>query len=536
MPGIGLAFQGQLEDSGLVSANAGSQARSAASIPRIGPGPSPRIGPRELSRLIDGTAGSGGRAGSGGPGAQTGPQNRPAYAELAEQVRLLVLDGRLPVGVQLPPERELAAALRVSRTTVSAGYDLLRASGHAASRRGSGTWTSVPPSGRQVPGWVDEPAPEGVLDLVHAAPSAPPQLYAAYAAALDELPRHLPGTGYDYRGLPALRSAIAERFTERGLPTGPEQILVTSGALQAVRLALSLVVRPGDRVLVEQPGYPNALDVVRDLGARVVSVPVDPRTRTWDIDALTSASRTAPRAAYLVPDFQNPTGALMPGGTRRTVARLLARSQTLTVVDETLAELALDGRAVPRPYACHAGGQVVTVGSVSKVFWGGLRVGWLRADAATTTRLAALRSRQDLGSPTLEQLACRHLLSRLDDVRRHRVIELRTARDHLVRALTDQLPQWRVYPPPGGQVLWCELPAASSGALAAEAGALGLRLTSGSRFAASGSLESWLRLPYTRPVPDLDRAVPLLRQAWARVGDPGRGHRPAPGPSPDWVV
>jgi DNA-binding transcriptional MocR family regulator len=514
MPVIGLAFQGQLEDSGLVAANGDPQT-------------SPRIGPRELSRLMAGTT------------ARTGAtaQNGSAYAELAAQVRLLVLDGRLPVGVRLPPERELAAALRISRTTVGAAYDLLRGSGHATSRRGSGTWTSVPPSGCQVPGWVDEPAPEGVLDLIHAAPSAPPQLYAAYARALDELPRHLPGTGYDYRGLPSLRSVIADRFTDRGLPTGPDQILVTSGALQAVRLALSLVVRPGDRVLVEQPGYPNALDVVRDLGARAVAVPVDPRTRTWDVDALTSASRTGPRAAYLIPDFQNPTGALMPGATRRAVARLLERSRTLTVVDETHVELALDGQGLPRPYACHAGGgQVVTVGSVSKVCWGGLRVGWLRADAATTTRLAALRSRQDLGSPTLEQLACRHLLGQLDAVRQHRVTELRAARDHLVGALADQLPRWRVPVPPGGQVLWCELPAAASRALAAEAGDLGLRLTSGSRFAASGSLESWLRLPYTRPVPDLGRAVPLLRQAWARVGDPGRSRRPTPAPSSEWVV
>ena len=153
-------------------------------------------------------------------------------------------------------------------------YDLLRESGYAASRQGSGTWTTLPGDAGDVPAWAPEPAPAGVLDLAHAAPSAPPQLHAAYAAALDELPRYLPGTGYDYRGVPALRERLAERFTARGLPTTPEQILITSGALQAVRLALSLYVGAGDRVLVEQPGYPGGLDIVADLGARAVPVPV----------------------------------------------------------------------------------------------------------------------------------------------------------------------------------------------------------------------------------------------------------------------
>ncbi len=478
-----------------------------------------RVGPRELGRLLGGWA-----SGAG-----------PAYAALAGRIRLLVLDGRLPVGGRLPPERDLAVALQVSRTTVSAAYDVLRTAGYAASRRGSGTWTSIPSAGSEVPAWVDEPAPAGVLDLGHAAPAAPPQLHAAYAAALDELPRHLPGTGYDYRGLAALRSVIADRMTGRGLATGPDQILITSGALQAVRLALSLAVGPGDRVLVEQPGYPNALDVVRDLGGRPVPVPVEPRSRTWDLTGLAAAARqTSPRAAYLIPDFQNPTGALMSDDQRRSVARVLARSETLTVVDETQVELALDDDVMPRPYAAHAGRtSVITVGSMSKLGWGGLRVGWLRADATTTTRLAAQRTRHDLGSPIVEQLACQHLLADLDAVRAHRVAELRAGRSRLVRLIAEQLPGWRVRAPSGGQVLWCELPSASSSALVAEAAGLGLRITSGSRFAVAATLESWLRLPFTRPVAELDLAVPLLRRAWA---DLGRAGRPAPDPLDAWVV
>jgi len=466
-----------------------------------------RIGARELVRLL-------------GPWPAA---DRPAYLALAGRVRLLVLDGRLPVGVLLPAERELAATLGLSRTTVSATYDALRGSGHAVSRQGSGTWTALPAADERIPTWAPEPVPEGVLDLVHAAPSAPPQVYAAFAAALDELPRYLPGTGYDYRGLPGLRARVAARFTARGLPTTAEQVLITSGGLQGVRLALASVVGRGDRVLVEQPSYPNGLDVVRDLGARTVPVPMDvgaDRPARWDAEAVRLAARqTAARAAYLIPDFQNPTGALMPTADRQAIAGALADAGTLAVVDETLAELALDGDVeVPAPFAVHARAHtVVTVGSASKVCWGGLRTGWLRADAATVSSLAALRSRQDLAGPVLEQLACVHLLDRLDEVRAHQVARLRDGRATLQRLLAHHLPGWRASQPAGGQVLWCRLPHPSSSALATAAAELGVRVTPGSRFAADGTLEGWLRLPFTRPAEELERAVPLLAQAWARV-------------------
>ncbi len=472
-----------------------------------------RTGPRELARLLGAWPSSG----------------SPAYAALAARIRLLVLDGRLPVGIQLPPERELAMALGLSRTTVSSAYDVLREYGHATSRQGSGTWTSLPATNVPVPTWAPEPAPDGVLDLAHAAPSAPPHLHAAYTAALENLPRLLPGTGYDYRGLPALRAALAARFTERGLPTTSEQVLVTSGALQAVRLAITLVAGPGDRVVVEQPGYPNGLDVVSDIGARAVPVALDPRNGTWDVDQLLAATRqTAPRAAYLVPDFQNPTGSLMDDGTRVDVAAALDRAGTVAVVDETLVELALDGAPATRAFAAAAGRTpVVTVGSASKIVWGGLRVGWLRSDAATVARLAALRSRQDLASPVLEQLALLHLMGDLDSVRAHRLDELRRGRDQLVGLLAEHLPDWQVRVPAGGQVLWCALPTPSATALASSAADLGVRLTPGSRFAADGSLEQWIRLPYTLAPGELATAVRLLAQAWAVISRRPELTRPA---------
>jgi DNA-binding transcriptional MocR family regulator len=121
-----------------------------------------------------------------------------------------------------------------------------------------------------------------------------------------------------------------------------------------------------------------------------------------------------------------------------------------------------------------------------------------------------------------------HLLDRLDDVRDHQIGRLRDGRSALLRLLREHLPGWRVDVPAGGQVLWCRLPHPSSSALSVAAAELGVRVTPGSRFAVDGTLDGWLRLPFTRPVEELERAVPLLARAWARV-------RPdaALAPSPD---
>jgi DNA-binding transcriptional MocR family regulator len=179
---------------------------------------------------------------------------------------------------------------------------------------------------------------------------------------------------------------------------------------------------------------------------------------------------------------------------------------------------------------------VVTVGSASKVCWGGLRTGWLRADVATVGSLAALRARQDLAGPVLEQLACVHLLDRLEEVRAHQVGRLREGRAALQRLLGEHLPGWRVGVPSGGQVLWCRLPHPSSSALSVAAAELGVRVAPGSRFAADGTLDGWLRVPFTRPVEELERAIPLLARAWARVRPDADLGQPADAAADAFVV
>jgi DNA-binding transcriptional MocR family regulator len=446
----------------------------------------------------------------------------PIYAALAARLRLLVADGRLPVGSRLPPERELAAVLHVSRATVTAAYGRLREDGWADARQGSGTWTRLP-AGPELGSWVPAPVEPGVVDLAHAAPSAPPQVGTAFAAALADLPRLLPGHGYTPHGLPELRARIADRFTARGLRTTPEQVLVTGGALHAVAVALSVLAGPGDGVLVEHPSYPNALDAVVAQGARQVPVPVSADDPDGAVRELSRAARQLrPRAAYLVPDFSNPTGLLLDEAQRRRLAVGLEQTGVVALVDETLVELGLDA-ASPVPFAAVARPDLaVTVGSMSKSFWGGLRLGWLRAEPELVQRCGRALSRTQMALPVLEQLAACHLLDAADDVLRAHRARLRAQRDGLVATLAAALPGWQVRVPAGGLVLWCRLPHGSSSALAAVAEQHGLRLAAGPRFGAGTSFDDRLRLPYTQPVEVLQTAVGRLAGLVEAVG-------PAPG-------
>lgn len=457
----------------------------------------------------------------------------PAYQDLAGALRLLVLDGRVPLETALPGERELASALGLSRTTVAAAYALLRDQGHLRSRRGARSLTALP-AGR--PGPLSPPpglqAPEGVLDLAYATLPAPVEVtHEAYTTALGALAAYLPGHGYEPAGLLTLRAAIADRYTERGLPTRPEQVLVTSGAQHALGLLVRLLTGPGDRVVVDHPSYPHALDALRQADCRLV--PVGFGTRGWDLDGMRAALRqTSPRLAYVIADFHNPTGQCMDAGQRQQLVRAVRDSRTVLVIDETLVDLGLDAPP-PAPVASH-GVEVVTIGSMSKSFWGGLRIGWVRGPAALVGRLAAARTTLDLGSPVLEQLAAVALLARADQVLVPRREQLRQRRATLLTLLAEQLPDWRAAPSQGGLSLWVELPQPVSTPLAALAPRFGLRLAPGPRFGVDGAFERHLRLPYTLPEPQLHEAVSALARTYNAVA--GDGLRAADLPAADAVA
>jgi DNA-binding transcriptional MocR family regulator len=379
--------------------------------------------------------------------------------------------------------------------------------------------------------------PEGLLDLAYASlPASGEVVHRAFAAAITELPALLPGFGYDTLGVAALRQAIAAHYSNAGVPTDEEQILVTSGAQHALNIVLRTLAGRQDRVLVEQPTYPNALDAIRAAGCRPVPVPLPSAGAAtaagtgsgpagtgssvtgggWDLDALSSTMlQLRPKMAYVVADFHNPTGRIMPDSQRRQLVKAAAASGTVLVVDETLRELNLDGVATT-PVAAFSSA-VVSIGSLSKSHWAGLRSGWIRADRALIQRFAAARSTLDLGGPVVEQLASAHLVRALTEPLPARLSALRNNRSVLLELLQEHLPQWHVERPSGGLSAWCRLPTPVSTALTVIAPDYGIRLAAGPRFGIGGAFEHYLRVPFTLPPEQLETAVLALRSAQDRL-------------------
>lgn len=448
---------------------------------------------------------------------RTSSLSGPAYLGLADAIRLLIVDGRLPVGARYPSERALADALRVSRTTVTAAYAQLREDGYLNARRGARSTTALPHSAPTA--GAGPIARTGTLSLADAAPSAPAAAtLEAFSRAAQRLAPHLHDIGIELTGVTELRQAIAERYCARGLPTEPDEIIVTTGALHAINLVLATYVRPGDRVLIEQPTYHGAISLIAASGAR--PVPVSMTDDGWELDAVQAAMRQlAPNLAYLIVDNHNPTGQSLPAAGRERLARIISETRTRTIIDETICDIWLDD-PLPPPLASYLESRrdlVITVGSMSKSFWGGLRVGWIRAERSTLAAIAAVRPTIDLGTAIVEQLASADLLRQADTVLPARRDLLRARRELVSSLLQEQLPDWTASPCHGGMSMWMRLPAPMSSALSAAASRMGLVIPAGPRFGVDGTLERFIRVPFTQPEERLHESVAVLTQAWRSV-------------------
>ena len=361
--------------------------------------------------------------------------------------------------------------------------------------------------------------PAGLLDLAYASlPASGEVVHRAFAAALTELPALLPGFGYDAIGIAPLREAIAARYTAAGVPTTADQILVTSGAQHALNIVLRTLAGRQDKVLVDHPTYPHALDAIRAAGCRPVPVALPPpqrgrRGHGWDMGHGSRHEQQRPKMAYVVPDFHNPTGRLMSDPQRRRLVQAAAAAGTVLVVDETLRELNLDG-----VHHDPAGGLQSRRGDHRLAEQVALGRAAHRLDPGRQTliqRFAAARTTMDLGGPVVEQLAAAHLVRSLDEPLPARLAALRGNRAALLELIAGNLPDWQPERPDGGLSVWCRLPAPISTALTVIAPDFGVRLAAGPRFGVGGAFEHYLR----RPVHAAARAT----------GDGGAGPSLGPG-------
>lgn len=437
-------------------------------------------------------------------------------AELAERIRALILDGRLTVGERLPSERALALELRRSRSTTTRTYDTLASLGYVDRVHGGGTRVTLP----HVSSPSNSGQETGEIDLSQASMGSTPGLYDATVRALPRLAALRGSSGYVLPGLPDLRDRVAARFTERGVATRPEHILITAGAIHALNLVLTAFGRRGGTALVEQPSFPQAIDALRRHGHRLIPSPVTPEG--WDVAHLTeSLLRHRPDIAYLIPDFQNPTGATLSDPDRALVAATATNVGTRIIVDETTTELDIDRGWAPIPMGAHR--EVITVGSMSKLAWGGLRLGWIRADTDTIARLVRLRASYDLGTALLEQCIAIELLEDLPALTQHVQARLRTGRA-LVLSAVAEMSGVTALAPRGGLSAWIDLGTPSSTALSLATRERGLILPPGPRFATSAVLERHIRVPITLEPDMANNALQRLQDAWRSVGS---GNQPA---------
>jgi len=462
--------------------------------------------------------------------------SRPLYGHLVTLLEGAISKGDLPSGSKVPPERELAQRLRISRTTVVSAYRELESRGLLRGYVGRGTFVCAAPEPSGTPfAWrgkiasaalrsndstlrdtIRNSSDARLLSLAAGEPAIDCFPTAAFQQAIDQVLKRDARAVWRHgptEGQPILREAIAERF---GVPA--ESVLVLAGAQQGLDLLARCLVDPGDAVILDRPGYLGAIQSFRAAGAKLIGWDV----LRADVDELEDLIlRYRPKLIYTNPTFQNPTGVTMPIRTRREVLKLAERYRVPIVEDATYRELYFN--EVPPPSLRELDGQnlVIHLNSFSKVLAPGLRLGWLSAAPSIIDQIALIKQRLDPHTQNLVQFAMARLIREgsFDD-------HLKTLRAEHARRCTSMLAaiqrhvpamSLRFSRPAGGLYLWCRLlPGTSSRALLDRALAAGVAFVPGHAFYADSAGESELRICFSSVLPTgVDDAVKRLARSLA---------------------
>ncbi|RAY11946.1 PLP-dependent aminotransferase family protein [Actinomadura craniellae] len=395
--------------------------------------------------------------------------------QVAAQLRAAMREGRLTAGERLPSSRRLAAALGVSRTVVTEAYEQLYAEGWLVGRHGSGTYVAdvlAVPAG-------DPPAPppaEPAGEMIDLRPGEPwtgdldtPAWRRAWRAAAVLAPAAEP----DPHGLPGLRAALTERMRRgRGVTCPVERVMVTRGAGNGLDLLAATVLRPGDRVGVEDPGYPRARTVLAARGLRVVPCPVDEQGLV--VDGLPDDLRLI----YTTPSHQYPLGGVLPVPRRQSLLAWARRTGALVAEDDYDGEFRYGGAPLPALYGLDPE-VVVYLGTSAKILTPAMGVGWLVARPDLVAAIAARRPELGDRTAVVPQEALRVLLDRGDLDRYLRRMRAEYARRRAV--VVGALAGLRVRGDTAGLHLVVELPAPVADRVVRAAGARGVRLDTLSR-------------------------------------------------------
>ncbi|RNE93251.1 PLP-dependent aminotransferase family protein [Marichromatium sp. AB32] len=457
------------------------------------------------------------------------------YAEIAGALEARMRDGLYRPGERLPGVRRLAREFEVSIGTVLEALHRLEAQGRVRARARSGYYVQAPTRSAQPAISTPPPAPapvrgqDMVLRLLQAANDpAFVQLGAAVpdprllprkalARAVASAYRRYPDAAIDCAfppGLEALRRQVARHLSAHGTPLHPDALLITSGCLEAVTLALRALTRPGDVVAVESPTYYGLLQALDALGLQALEIPTDP-AQGISLEALGFALEQWSVAACIVTtNFSNPLGAVLSSARKRALSELLAAHGVALIEDDIYGDLAFSGVRPDTAKCYDREGRVIYCGSFSKTLSPGMRVGWV-APGVEFERIEFLKYATNLAAPSVLQLALAELLASGAYLRHLREVSagFALAVGRMRHAVERHFPPGtRVTRPSGGFLLWLQLPAGiDSMALHARAHREGISIAPGPMFSASGKYRDCLRLNAAVPwTPAVERALRRL--------------------------
>jgi GntR family transcriptional regulator/MocR family aminotransferase len=477
----------------------------------------------------------------------------PLYRQIESYLRQSILSGSLSSDTRLPACRQLAHDLGVNRMTVENAYSELEADGLVFSRIGSGTYV-LPPNPLPIvqqnspdalwPLWQQSVQDRNILsktgiadEMLKAAGHSHPISFASGISdtrqfPIDEFRKILQGVmrrdgiaALDYgerKGYAPLREGIVHILASQGLQAHPENILITAGSQQAIFLALQVLLKPGDIILVENPTYSVAIDLFRVLGFQIVGIPMD--GQGMQVEKLEKLlQQYHPKLIYTIPNFHNPTGTCLNSARRRQLLVLADRYNVPILEDDFVGDLRYEGHSQPSLKALDPGGQVIYVSTFSKMLMPGLRVGFIVANGPVYDSLLNFKRLSDLATSTLIQRA----LDAYVTVGRyqtylHRSCQLfRKRRDAMLEAIDHYLPTDVSFEvPKGGLFLWLRLPEnLSSDELLSLACKEGVSFAPGNGFFTDGvNGKEWLRLNFSaQPVEDIEEGIKRLGIAIKRM-------------------